>query len=308
MAGDRTFTIHPRKGIDVILDKKKGNLAHTSMSKMPFVHVPANWKETKGKEGLIKTLMKGKSLNETQKTHTKGGGVIHTVDNNVLLGPNAIEVPDREDFTTDMQSIQDIVSKQKIIQDKLGMGDVITYFAGERPATYEEDFVVRRGIFTKNIIEVAGIQSPGITTAPAVAKDVEKWAIMFLGKQEKVKVNENYNPKHKSVPHLADMSEEERNELIKKNPAYGEIVCRCEEISKGEILDAVRSAVPVYTVDAIKRRVRPGMGRCQGGFCGPTVVKILAEEKGCSVEEITKGNDYSVILYNKTKKGAETNV
>ena len=308
MAGDRTFTIHPRKGIDVILDKKKGNLAHTSMSKMPFVHVPANWKETKGKEGLLKTLMKGKSLNETQKTHTKGGGVIHTVDNNVLLGPNAIEVPDREDFTTDMESIQDIVTKQKIIQDKLGMGDVITYFAGERPATYEEDFVVRRGIFTKNIIEVAGIQSPGITTAPAVAKDVEKWAIMFLGKQEKVKVNENYNPKHKSVPHLADMSEEERNELIKKNPAYGEIVCRCEEISKGEILDAVRSAVPVYTVDAIKRRVRPGMGRCQGGFCGPTVVKILAEEKGCSVEEITKGNDYSVILYNKTKKGAETNV
>lgn len=308
MAGDRTFTIHPRKGIDVILDKKKGNLAHTSMSKMPFVHVPANWKETKGKEGLLKTLMKGKSLNETQKTHTKGGGVIHTVDNNVLLGPNAIEVPDREDYTTDMESIQDIVSKQKIIQDKLGMGDVITYFAGERPATYEEDFVVRRGIFTKNIIEVAGIQSPGITTAPAVAKDVERWAIMFLGKQEKVKVNENYNPKHKSVPHLADMSEEERDELIKKNPAYGEIVCRCEEISKGEILDAVRSAVPVYTVDAIKRRVRPGMGRCQGGFCGPTVVKILAEEKGCSVEEITKGNDYSVILYNKTKKGAETNV
>lgn len=113
MAGDRTFTIHPRKGIDVILDKKKGNLAHTSMSKMPFVHVPANWKETKGKEGLLKTLMKGKSLNETQKTHTKGGGVIHTVDNNVLLGPNAIEVPDREDFTTDMQSIQDIVTKQK---------------------------------------------------------------------------------------------------------------------------------------------------------------------------------------------------
>lgn len=98
------------------------------------------------------------------------------------------------------------------------MGDVITYFAGERPATYEEDFVVRRGIFTKNIIEVAGIQSPGITTAPAVAKDVERWAIMFLGKQEKVKVNENYNPKHKSVPHLADMSEEDRNELIKKTP------------------------------------------------------------------------------------------
>ncbi|OKZ56140.1 MAG: hypothetical protein BHV97_03910 [Clostridium sp. CAG:349_48_7] len=107
---------------------------------------------------------------------------------------------------------------------------------------------------------------------------------------------------------MAGLPDEARAALIRQNPDYGEIVCRCEEISKGEILDAVRSAVPVYTVDAIKRRVRPGMGRCQGGFCGPTVVKILAEEKGCSVEEITKGNDYSVILYNKTKKGAETNV
>ncbi len=308
MAGDRTFTIHPRKGIDVILDKKKGNAAHTSISKMPFVHVPDDWKNKSGNESFFKTILKGKKLNETQKTHTKGGGVIHTVDNNVLLGPNAIEVPDREDYTTDIESIDSIIKKQRIIQDKVGKGDVITYFAGERPATYEEDFVVRRGIFTKNIIEVAGIQSPGITTAPAVAKDVEKWAIVYLGRQNKVKVNQNYNPVHKSAPHLAGMSEEERDKLIKRNPAYGEIVCRCEEISKGEILDAVRSAVPVFTLDAIKRRVRPGMGRCQGGFCGPAVQKILAEEKGCPIEEITKGNDYSVILFDKTKKGAKENV
>ena len=102
--------------------------------------------------------------------------------------------------------------------------------------------------------------------------------------------------------------EKKRDKLIKRNPAYGEIVCRCEEISKGEILDAVRSAVPVFTLDAIKRRVRPGMGRCQGGFCGPAVQKILAEEKGCPIEEITKGNDYSVILFDKTKKGAKENV
>ncbi len=249
--------------------------------------------------------MKGKDLNTTKKTHTKGGGVIHTVDNNVLLGPNAIEVPDREDFTTDMESIREIFDKQVIIQDKLKMGDIITYFAGERPATYEEDFVVRKGVFTKNIIEVAGIQSPGVTTAPAVAQDVKKWTVEYLGRQKKVEVNENYNPVHKSVPHLKDMTEEERNELIEKNPLYGEIVCRCEEISKGEILDAIRSPLPVYTVDAVKRRVRPGMGRCQGGFCSPTVIKILAEERNCSVEEITKANDYSTILISKTKNGGK---
>lgn len=82
------------------------------------------------------------------------------------------------------------------------------------------------------------------------------------------------------------MSESERDALIKQNPAYGEIVCRCEEVSKGEILDALDSPLPVYTLDAIKRRCRPGMGRCQGGFCSPTVVKILAEAKGVSPEEI----------------------
>ncbi len=307
-AGDRTFTIHPRKGIDVILDKKRADLARTSIAKMPFIKVPANWKEMQEsgkKQTLLGVLMKGKDLNTTKKTHTKGGGVIHTVDNNVLLGPNAIEVPDREDFTTDMESIREIFDKQVIIQDKLKMGDIITYFAGERPATYEEDFVVRKGVFTKNIIEVAGIQSPGVTTAPAVAQDVKKWTVEYLGRQKKVEVNENYNPVHKSVPHLKDMTEEERNELIEKNPLYGEIVCRCEEISKGEILDAIRSPLPVYTVDAVKRRVRPGMGRCQGGFCSPTVIKILAEERNCSVEEITKANDYSTILISKTKNGGK---
>lgn len=307
MAGDRTFTIHPRKGIDVIMDKKCKNLSRTSVSKMPFINIPANWKEIQNsgkKQSFFSVLgLKPDEINTTKKTHTKGGGVVHTVDNNVLLGPNAIEVPDREDFTTDMESIKEIYDKQVIIQDKLKMSDVITYFAGERPATYEEDFVVRKGIFTKNIIEVAGIQSPGVTTAPAVAMDVAKWAVIMLGREKKVEVNADYNPKHKGVPHLAEMSEEERNALIKKNPLYGEIVCRCEEISKGEIIDAINSPVPVYTVDAIKRRVRPGMGRCQGGFCGPTVIKILAEQKGCSVEDITKANDYSTILLDKTKKG-----
>jgi Predicted dehydrogenase len=240
----------------------------------------------------------------TSVTHTKGGGVVETADHNVLVGPNALETPYREDVSTDSESIKRIFEKQTIIADKMKMGDIITYFAGVRAPTYEEDFVVRKGIFTKNIIEVAGIQSPGLTAAPAIAIDVAKWAVEMLGGEGVVKINKSFNPVRQcAVPHLADMTEAERNDLISKNPDYGEIVCRCEEVSKGEIIDAINSPVPVYTVDAIKRRVRPGMGRCQGGFCGPLVLKILAEQKGCSVEDIQKAGDGSTILFDKTKGG-----
>lgn len=309
MAGDRTFTIHPRKGTDIIMDKKNRALARTSMARMPYSeNIPADWKQ-KENYGMDRTLlsfmrMKPAQINDTGVKHTKGGGVIHTVDDNVLLGPNAYEVPDREDFTTDAESIDEIFKKQVITQDKLERRNIIAYFAGERPATYEEDFVVRPGIFTENIIELAGIQSPGLTAAPAIAVDAAKWAVRYLGRERKVERNPDFDPIRKGVPRLADMGEEERGRMIRENPLYGEIVCRCEEVSKGEIIDALNSPVPVYAVDAIKRRVRPGAGRCQGGFCGPNVIKILAEQKGCSVEEITKGNEYGTILLNKTKKGA----
>lgn len=302
MAGDRTFTIHPRKGINLILDKKVANYSRSSVAKMPFIKIPKEANDPNFKpKSLIKTILTEKA-NDTKVTHTKGGGVVHTVDNNVLVGPNAIETPCREDFTTDMESIRAIYDKQSRIQDKMKMSDIITYFAGVRAPTYEEDFVVRKGIYTKNIIEVAGIQSPGLTAAPAIAIDVANWAVEMLGGEAKVKKNAAYNPKRQCVvPHLADMSDEERNALIQKNPDYGEIVCRCEEISKGEIIDALNSPIPVFSTDAIKRRVRPGMGRCQGGFCGPQVLKILADKKGVSVEQIMKAGEHSDILFNKTK-------
>ena len=118
-----------------------------------------------------------------------------------------------------------------------------------------------------------------------------------------VKVNESFNPVRKAVPRVAHMSDKERNELIKKNPDYGEIVCRCEEISRGEIIDAINRSVPCATVDGVKKRCRPGMGRCQGGFCGPMVAKIISEEKGIPLEEVTKANSQSNLLYGKSKGG-----
>ncbi|MDD4316878.1 MAG: NAD(P)/FAD-dependent oxidoreductase [Clostridia bacterium] len=283
MAGDRTFTIHPRKGTNLILDKKCKAYAATSMNKSPF---------TKFADEKQKIDDKGK--------HTKGGGIVHTVDNNVLVGPTAVETPFREDNSTDKQSVDFIYGKLSRVAEKMCYGDIITYFSGTRAATYEEDFVVRKGIFTRNIIEAAGIQSPGLTAAPAIAEDVAKWAAELLGN---VEPNDSFNPLRKGIPHLADMNEEQRNVFIKKNPAYGEIICRCEEISRGEIIDALNSPVPVYTLDAIKRRARPGMGRCQGGFCSPLVMKILAEYKGVPIEQITKADDGSAVLFGDTKGG-----
>lgn len=282
MAGDRTFTIHPRKGTNLILDKKCRRYATTSMTKSPFSKFESDKKKV-----------------EDLKHHTKGGGVCHTVDNNILVGPTATETPFREDTTTDRGDVDSIFKKLKRVAEKMSYGDIITYFSGIRAATYEEDFVVRKGIFTENILEASGIQSPGLTAAPAIAVDIAKWAEGYLGE---FKPKKNFNPKRKITPHLAELSPDERNEYIKKNPDYGEIVCRCEEISKGEIIDAINSPIPVYTVDAIKRRVRPGMGRCQGGFCSPLVTKILAEYCGVRAENIKKSDASATVLFGDTKE------
>ncbi len=285
MAKDRTFTIHPRKGTNLILDKKCSHFASTSMNKSPLIKF-ANEKDLPAKS-----------------KYSKGGGVVHTVDNNVLVGPTATETPYREDNTTTKEEIDTIMLRMSNIAENMKYSDVITYFSGTRAPTYEEDFVVRKGIFTKNIIHAAGIQSPGLTAAPAIAKDITKWAIELLGT---VASNKSFNPYRKGIPHLASLPPKERDQLIKDNPNYGEIICRCEEVSKGEIIDCLNSPLPVYTVDAIKRRVRPGMGRCQGGFCSPLVMQIIADHKGISLEEVTKANQHSKVLYADTK-GESTN-
>jgi len=283
MAGDRTFTIHPRKGTDIILDKKKVGYALSSYARSFFAPLPKeNRPDTKEQVG-----------------HTKGGGVMRTVDGNILVGPDAHEVPSREDYSTSIEDIDNIIKKQKLAQPMLNKGDIITYFSGTRAATYEEDFVVRRGIFTSNIYEAAGIQSPGITAAPAIACDIRDWVKQDLGIED----NPSFNPVYKHTPRLADLSDEQRQDYIKSDSAYGEIICRCEEVSKGEIIDALNSPLKVATIDGIKRRVRPGMGRCQGGFCSPLVAKIIAEHEGIEIEDVLKGDEGSVIVYGNTKGG-----
>lgn len=275
MAGDGFFSIHPRKGTNSILDKKAGKLTKAVIS--------------------IKEL-------SFEKSHTKGGGIIHTVHDNLLVGPDAVETYERENTQTNAESIKKTFAKQKRTMEKLSERDIITYFTGVRAPTFEEDFIIEKGHKTQNLIHCAGIQSPGLTTAPAVALDVEKMCVEMLGS---VKKKADFDPVRKPVPVLREMSIEDRNALIKQNPDYGVMICRCEEVSKGEILDALKSPICVPTVDGIKKRVRPGMGRCQGGFCSPAVQQIIADFLGVSLNEVKKTSEEAFITYGATKAPAK---
>ena len=275
MAGDRFYSIHPRRGTNSILDKKAGAYMHTVASV--------------------------KDLSVHGKTHSKGGGILHTVHDNLLVGPDAVETYEKENHATHAESIDAVFGKQTVTMPSLSKRDIITYFTGVRAPTFEEDFVIEKGRRTKNLIHCAGIQSPGLTTAPAVALEIEKTAVEMLSETMRVEKNEAFDPIRKGVPVLRDMSFEERAALIRKNPDYGVIVCRCEEISKGEILDALRSPICVPTLDGVKKRVRPGMGRCQGGFCSPLVVQIIAEFLGVPPEDVRKSSQDAVVTYGRTK-------
>ncbi len=297
MADDRTFSIHARTGTDIIFDKKVGWMAASSMGKTPFTLSPSQIASLTHKPfAFIKATI------NNLHSHSKGVGLIHSVDGNMLVGPNADEVYDRENHSTTKEVIDKIIEVQKEVQPLINKNDVIAYFTGLRAPTYEEDFVVRQGIRTKNIFEAAGIQSPGITAAPAIAEDMAIWIKDYLASTGvDVKINESFNPIRKSTPVLKELSDEDRNKLIKENPNYGEIVCRCEEVSKGEMLDCLHSVIPVHTIDSIKKRCRPGMGRCQGSFCMPLVAKIIADDLHINLEDVVYKTQDSKIAFGKTK-------
>jgi len=277
MAGDRFFTIHPRRGTTIIFDKE---------------YQP------------IRTVLGCFSMRKDKNPHSKGGGFIPTIDGNLQLGPTAEEVKDREDVATTFHDINTLLNKFTPLLSRLkpnypppGKDKIITYFSGARAATFKEDFIIEPSKKVKGLIHVAGIQSPGLASAPAIAERVCK--IM----QEEIKLSEksNFNPIRKRVKPFSALSEKERSELIKENPLYGHIICRCEHVSEGEIVAALRGSIPIKSIDAIKRRTRAGMGRCQGGFCMPRIMDIIEREKKLNKEYITKNGGKSFILNGKTK-------
>ncbi|MEG0912415.1 MAG: NAD(P)/FAD-dependent oxidoreductase [Oscillospiraceae bacterium] len=277
LAEDRFFSIHPRKGTNAILDKK----------------VSRHLNE------IVSTL----SAQKTKSKNTKGGGIVRTIDSNVLIGPDAVETYEKENFETAADSIDDSFRRHVETSPFVRQSEIITYFTGVRAATYEEDFVVTKGKKTRNLVHAAGIQSPGLTSAPAIAVDVASMAAQLVAETRAVGKNNSFDPIRKPIVKTSELSMEERGEIIAENHDYGEIVCRCEEVSRGEIIAALHRSVPCDTVDGVKRRVRPGMGRCQGGFCGPLVAQIISEELDIPLDAVTKNGKNSHIVLCDTKGG-----
>ena len=263
--GDDSFEVGGRKGEYILLDREVGNFVSHTIFKTP--------------------TEKGKGILVTQ-----------TVDGNILLGPTAEVVKDGL-TTTSEEGLSFILKTANEMTKNVPTFNTITSFAGVRAFSDRHDFIIENSK-VENLINLAGIESPGLTSAPAIAKYVVE---ELVSKILKLKENTNFNPYREADYFFKNLSVEEKNQLIKKDKRYGKIVCRCEEITEGEIVRAIHENPKATTVDAVKRRVRAGMGRCQGGFCQPHVAEILARELGVSIDEITKSGKNSKLLVGKTK-------
>lgn len=267
MLDDEFFTIHPRRGTLVIYDKENAGKIHTFSGQAP-------------------------------SNFTKGGGPQETPEGTLLFGPSAKEVPEKDDLGVDQDDLDFVIDKGMFLINNVPRGSLITFFGGNRAATYKEDFIIQNSKKLDNVIYAAGIQSPGLASSPAIAKRVEG---LFLELYPEVEKDENFNPIREKKKPMRFCTMEERENRIKENPLYGRIICRCETVTEGEIVDAIHGKVPATNVDAVKRRTRAGMGRCQGGFCQAKVLEILARELKKDETEITLKGQGSNILKERTR-------
>lgn len=271
MLDDEFFTIHPRRGTLAIFDKENKGKIHTFSGQAP-------------------------------SAYTKGGGPQETPEGTLLFGPSAKEVPEKDDLGVDQDDLDFVVDKGMFLIKNVERSSLITFFGGNRAATYMEDFIIQASEKVSNVIHVAGIQSPGLASSPAIAERVEN---IFLTLNPDIKKDENYNPIRTEKKPIRFCTMEERDAMIRENPLYGRIICRCETVTEGEIVDAIHGKIPATNVDAVKRRTRAGMGRCQGGFCQAKVLEILARELGVLETEITLKGKGSNILKERTRQVGE---
>ena len=264
MTGDCDFDVHPRRGEYMILDKECGALVQRTV-----FHTP-----TKMGKGIL---------------------VSPTVDGNLLLGPTAVDITDKEDRSVTPEGYEQIIARASDNVSSIPFGKVITSFCGLRAVGSTGDFIIK---MRDGVVTLAGIESPGLSSAPAIAEYVAE--LLCNGGLE-LRAKANFKAEHRPAHAFNNMTLEQKNEVIARDSRYGRIVCRCEGITEGEIVDAIHTNPGATDVDGIKRRTRSGMGRCQGGFCSPIVVQILARELGISIEEVTKFGKGSVINYAKTK-------
>ncbi len=273
MVSQEKIEIIPRRGEYCLLDKTEGKLVKSTVFQLP----------SKMGKGIL---------------------VTPTVHGNLLVGPTAEDVEDKEEVNTTAAGLQNVMEKAGRSVKQLSGKKIITSFAGLRahakvsgtavrsilkaePDTYTadvSDFLIGEVVDAPGFIDVAGIESPGLSCAPAIGEYVAE----IINNISPAPRKENFLATRKGIPSMVEASDEERQELIAENPAYGQVVCRCELVTEGEIVNAIHRTLGATTLDGIKRRTRAGMGRCQAGFCAPKTVEILARELGVDPSQITK--------------------
>ncbi len=267
LIGDNSIEIVVRHGDYYLLDKSQGSLVSRTIFQCP----------TKMGKGVL---------------------VSPTVDGNLIVGPSAEDIDNGDDVATTSIGLDKIYVNAIKSVPAVSLRNAITSFSGNRAHPTSDDFIIGSSEVNKKFINAAGIESPGLSSAPAIAEMVDGIINELSGGFEK---KTDFNPVRPEPVRFRHMTTEERAKLIEKNKAYGRIVCRCETITEGEILDAIHAPAGARDVDGVKRRTRAGMGRCQGGFCGSKVVEILARELNVPMNEITKFGGQSKIMYEKTK-------
>lgn len=267
LAGCREFKITPRQGQYLLLDKDEGALVN-------------------------------RVIFQTPSPISKGILVTKTYHGNLLIGPDAEEVTTKDYVDTAHRNAQEIIATAKKSLPHFDLRKVITSFAGNRAISDNNDFIIGESS-CKGFINVAGISSPGLTAAPAIALRV----VEIVAETGCVKLlpNLEFNPSRRAYKTIANMPSEELNSLIQAEPKYGCVVCRCETVSEGEVCDALSREIPINSLDAIKRRTRAGMGRCQGGFCTPKLLEIIENELHLSRDKITKKGQGSELVMGRTK-------
>ena len=264
LVGTDAYSVYPRRGEYMLLDKECGALVSHTIFRCP----------SKMGKGIL---------------------VTPTVDGNLLLGPTAENIEDKTDTSTTKEGLEAIRRQAGEQVKGVQFGKVITSFTGLRSVGSTGDFIIED---SDGFINCIGIESPGLSSAPAIAEYVRELLEKRTGK---LAVREDFDPKREPMHKFASLSDDEKNEIIKNDPAYAHIICRCEMVTEGEIVAAIRTNPKPRDLDGIKRRTRAGMGRCQSGFCSPYTVEILARELGMDYTSVTKFGGASYVNIGVTK-------
>lgn len=273
MAGAGGFVIHPRKGATLLFDRQVTS---------EYV-----------RSSVAEFRMPGQKT-----TQSKGGGAMPTAEGNLQLGPTAVETGDKYDTSISAEEIEEIFERFHYLLPDFPRDALISAFSGIRAPTREEDFVIGASEAVQGFVNVAGMQSPGLASAPAIAE-------MVMGILHELGVPDaprpDFDPVRPKPIKFSELSNGERNRLIREDPRWGHVICRCETVTEMEVVKAINSVIPATNMDAVKRRTRTGMGRCQGGFCGNRVAAILSQELGFPITAVTKDGEGSPVFLGVAK-------